>query len=117
MYWYAKVMKKYAVFSGRASRTEYWIFLLCNVLIAFMLGLFESVLGSSRGVLGMLYSLVVFLPTIAVSVRRLHDTGRSGWWMLMALIPVIGTIVLLVFTIEDSQSGENPYGSNPKIAA
>jgi len=116
MHWYAEVMKKYAVFSGRASRTEYWMFLLCNVLIAFVLGLLEGSLGG-RNILNALYSIVVFVPSIAVSIRRLHDIGRSGWWMLIALIPLAGTIILVVFAIEDSEPGENRYGPDPKMAA
>jgi len=113
MNWYLEVLKKYAVFSGRACRTEYWMFFLFNFIIAFALGFIEGIF-KGPGVLGGLYSLAVLLPAIAVGARRLHDTGRSGWWLLISLIPVIGFIVILVFTVQDSQPGENPYGPNPK---
>ena len=110
MHWYFEVLKKYSVFDGRAHRTEYWMFVLVNVIISFVL---EMVLGDP-GVLAVLYSLAVLVPSIAVSVRRLHDIGRSGWWLLVGVIPVVGGIVLLVFAVQDSQLGDNQYGPNPK---
>jgi uncharacterized membrane protein YhaH (DUF805 family) len=113
MNWYLDVLKKYAVFSGRARRTEYWMFFLFNIIIVIAIGVVESIIGSP-GVIGLLYSLAVLLPGIAVSIRRLHDTGRTGWWMLVALVPVIGAIVLLIFMIQDSKPGTNQYGANPK---
>ena len=113
MNWYLKVLKQYADFNGRARRTEYWMFFLFNIIIAVVLGVIESVLGGP-GILGGLYSLAVLLPAIGVTVRRLHDTGRTGWWILVGLIPVIGMIVLLVFMVLDSQPGSNEYGPNPK---
>ena len=115
MNWYLMALKKYADFSGRARRTEYWMFFLVNIVIAVVLGIVEAILGGP-GILGGLYSLAVLLPSIAVTVRRLHDTGRTGWWMLVALIPVIGAIVLLVFMVLDSQPGSNQFGPNPKEA-
>ncbi len=115
MNWYFNVLKKYAVFSGRARRKEYWMFFLINLIIAVVLGLIEGVLGIP-GILGTLYSLAVLIPGIAVSVRRLHDIGKSGWWMLIAFVPVIGIIVLLVFMLLDSRE-ENQYGLNPKAFA
>ena len=114
MNWYFEVLKKYAVFSGRARRKEYWFFFLINIIIAFVLGFIEGLFGSP-GIISMIYSLAVLIPGIAVSVRRLHDTNRSGWWLLIGLIPIIGAIVLIVFMVQDSQSGENQYGGNPKI--
>jgi uncharacterized membrane protein YhaH (DUF805 family) len=111
--WYLKALKQYAVFSGRARRKEYWLFFLFNIIIDLVLGVIERSAGGP-GVLGGIYSLVVLIPSIAVSVRRLHDTDRSGWWLLIGLIPLIGTIVLLVFMVQDSQPGENQYGPNPK---
>ncbi|MHC4458274.1 MAG: DUF805 domain-containing protein [Planctomycetota bacterium] len=113
MNWYLEVLKKYAVFSGRARRKEYWMFFLFNIIIAFVLGLIEGLVGS-QGIVAMLYFLAVLIPGIAVSVRRLHDTDRSGWWLLIGLIPLIGAIVLLVFLVQDSKPGENQYGLNPK---
>ena len=116
MNWYFEVLRKYAVFSGRARRKEYWMFALFNCIIAFVIGFIEG-FGGSPGIVGMLYSLAVLIPSIAVSVRRLHDTDRSGWWCLIALVPLIGTIVLLVFVVQDSKPGENQYGPNPKTIA
>ncbi|NLC70306.1 MAG: DUF805 domain-containing protein [Desulfuromonadaceae bacterium] len=113
MYWYLEVMKKYAVFSGRARRTEYWMFFLINLLIAIGISLVEGILGSP-GVVGSLYSLAVVIPGIAVSMRRLHDTGRSGWWLLIGLIPLLGAIVLLVFMVQEGNPGPNQYGASPK---
>lgn len=118
MNWYFEVIKKYIVFSGRASRSEYWYFILFNLLIGMVLGGIESVIGISgddAGPLVRFYSLFIFLPAWTVAVRRLHDTNRSGWWLLIHLIPVIGTIVFIIFAIEDSTPGDNDYGRNPKI--
>ncbi|OGX13773.1 MAG: hypothetical protein A2351_00685 [Omnitrophica bacterium RIFOXYB12_FULL_50_7] len=115
MNWYIEVLKKYAVFSGRARRTEYWMFFLFNFVIAFVLGFIEGIF-KGPGVLFWLYSLAILVPGIAVAIRRLHDTGRSGWWILISLIPVIGTIVFIVFMAQDSQPNENQYGPNPKAA-
>lgn len=116
MNWYMEVMKKYVVFSGRACRTEYWMFFLFNFVITFVLGILEG-LFNIRGVLGALYSLAVLLPGIAVSIRRLHDIGRSGWWLWISLIPLVGLVVIIIFMVQDSQPGENAYGPNPKKAA
>jgi uncharacterized membrane protein YhaH (DUF805 family) len=117
--WYLEVLKKYAVFGGRARRKEYWMFFLSNLVISFVLILIDILIGTfspqgSAGLLQGLYSLVVLIPSIAVTVRRLHDTGRSGWWILIALIPFIGGIVLLIFMALDSEPGANQYGLNPK---
>jgi uncharacterized membrane protein YhaH (DUF805 family) len=112
MEWYLTVLKKYAVFTGRARRSEFWYFVLFNIIIAFVLNGLSMALGSF--VIGGIYALAVFIPGLAVSVRRLHDTGRSGWWLLLSLIPVVGAIILIVFCIEDSKPGENQYGPNPK---
>jgi uncharacterized membrane protein YhaH (DUF805 family) len=120
MNWYVEVLKKYAVFDGRASRTEYWMFVLFNFLISFALAVIDGVSGLTKatggiGPLGALYALAVLLPGIAVVIRRLHDTGRSGWWFLVVLIPCIGPFVLLVFLVTDSDPGDNQYGPNPKV--
>jgi uncharacterized membrane protein YhaH (DUF805 family) len=116
--WYIEVLKKYAVFSGRARRQEYWMFVLSNVIIVLFLSIIDGIAGSdsegSRSTLTTLYVLAILIPSLAVGVRRLHDTGRSGWWMLIGLIPIIGTIVLLIFIIQDSQLMDNQYGPNPK---
>jgi uncharacterized membrane protein YhaH (DUF805 family) len=112
---YVEVFKKYAVFDGRATRTEFWTFTLGNMVVGVALAILG---GISDGfvVLSYLFSLATFLPSLAVGVRRLHDTGRSGWWWLIGLIPLVGAIVLLVFFVQDSQPGTNEYGPNPKMA-
>src|SRR5690625_7928192 len=94
MNWYLEVLKKYAVFSGRARRKEYWFFFLFNLIITFVLGFIDGFAGTFSvdagiGLLGGIYALAVLLPGIAVSVRRLHDTERSGWWLLISLVPII----------------------------
>jgi uncharacterized membrane protein YhaH (DUF805 family) len=114
--WYLEVMRKYAVFDGRARRKEYWMFFLFNILIAFAIGFTFGVIGATLGLgttlskpVGIIYNLAVLIPGIAVGVRRMHDIGRSGWWILLP-------IVNLVFACRNSQPGENEYGSNPKEA-
>lgn len=106
--WYPEVLKKYAVFGGRAHRREYWFFTLINLLIYIALVLVED-----QRVLATIYSLAVLIPSIAVAVRRLHDTGRSGWWVLLGLVPILN-IVLIVFLALDGQRGPNEYGPDPK---
>ena len=110
---YLATLKKYADFSGRARRTEYWLFVLFSMVIAMVLGVVDYVLGTP-GIVGLLFTLAILIPSIAVGVRRLHDTDRSGWWLLVALIPIIGTIALLIFLLLDSNPGDNRFGANPK---
>jgi uncharacterized membrane protein YhaH (DUF805 family) len=124
MNWYLDVLKKYADFGGRARRKEYWMFALFNALIYIAILIFSAILGSidnSLALIGSLllvvYGLAIFVPSLAVAVRRLHDTGRSGWWFLIAFVPFVGGIILLVFTVQDSVPGENEYGKNPKELA
>ena len=112
MNWYIKALKQYVDFSGRAQRMEFWMFALFNFLISLGLAIIDMVLG--LGILQPLYALAVLLPAIAVGVRRLHDTNRSGWWLLISLIPLIGAIILIVFWVQDSQPGDNAFGPNPK---
>ena len=113
MKWYLLVLKKYAVFSGRASRKEFWMFYLFNIIFAIVAGILDYILGT-RGLFSSLYNLAVFIPELAVTVRRLHDVGKSGWMLLILLIPIIGVIWLLVLLVTDSNPGENKYGPNPK---
>ena len=122
MNWYLEVLRKYAVFSGRARRKEYWYFVLFSTLISIALMAIDGITGTfsplvGTGLLGGLYTLAVLIPTIAVSIRRLHDTGHSGWWLFIVLIPLIGAIVLFVFLVKNSQPDENQYGPNPKADA
>ncbi len=112
--WYLKVIKNYAEFGGRARRTEYWMFTLVNAVIVFLLSMLESIAGI-MGIVTFLYSLAVLIPSLAVVVRRLHDSGRTGWWILVSLIPIVGGIVILVFMCLDSEQGDNEYGPNPKF--
>ncbi|MFE9809318.1 DUF805 domain-containing protein [Streptomyces sp. NPDC005227] len=114
MNWYLDVLKKYAVFSGRARRQEYWMFFLFNVIIAIVLAIVGKVIGTT--LLSVIYSLAVLLPGLGVAVRRLHDTDRSGWWILIALIPIVGTIILIVFLASEGKQQPNEYGPNPKYA-
>lgn len=119
MDWVKRIYGKYADFSGRARRKEYWFFFLFFLLVLIGLSILDTLLGTyseSRqvGLLAGLFWLGSLLPSIAVGVRRLHDIGRSGWWLLLAFLPLIGPVVLLVFAVLDSQPGDNAYGPNPK---
>ena len=119
MSWWLTCMKKYVDFSGRARRTEYWMFVLFNIIFAIVALVLDNILGTASeelgyGLLYSLFSLAIVLPTLAVTVRRLHDVGKSGWWIFISLIPLIGGIWLFVLTVTDSQPGENEYGPNPK---
>jgi len=119
MDWYLAVLKKYVEFTGRARRQEYWMFVLINVVISIGLSIVDNVLGTKTagsGILSGIYSLAVLLPSLAVTVRRLHDTNRSGWWILIGLVPLVGWIVLIIFLVQDSDPGDNQYGPNPKLA-
>ena len=121
MNWYLKVLKQYADFSGRARRKEYWMFVLFNMIFAIVAAILDNVLGiamegTGYGPLYGIYALAVLIPGLAVAVRRLHDVGKSGWLILITLIPLIGAIWLLVLLVTDSHLGENQYGQNSKEA-
>ena len=121
MNWYLECLRKYGVFGGRARRKEYWYFVLFNIIIGIVLAFIDGATGSFSAEVGMgllsgIYFLAVLIPSVAVTVRRLHDTDHSGWWFLISLIPIIGAIVLFVFTVQDSNAGENKYGPSPKAA-
>lgn len=115
MQWYLKVLKNYVGFQGRARRKEYWMFTLISAIISVILTIVELTADLSS-VLTVLYSLAVLLPSLAVGIRRLHDTGKTGWWILLSFIPLIGAIVLLVFLCQDSEENANQYGENPKLS-
>lgn len=125
MNWYLKALKQYADFNGRARRKEYWLFVLFNyiflivaIILDHILGItFDSYLGIGYGPLSVLYRLALLIPGLAVTVRRLHDVGKSGWMILIALIPLIGPIWLLFLIVTDSQPGTNKWGQNPKETA
>lgn len=120
MKWYLKVLKQYADFSGRARRTEYWMYLLFNLIFAVIAAVLDNILGLKftpeipYGYLYLLYALVTFLPGLAVSVRRLHDVDKSGWFLFISLIPIIGGIWLLVLYATEGTQGRNQYGDDPK---
>lgn len=119
MDWYLKVLKNYVGFDGRARRKEYWMFTLFNIIASIVLTVVDVVVGTYNvetgwGLLSGLYTLAVLLPSLAVSVRRLHDTDRSGWWLLIGLVPFIGWLVLLVFMVMEGNSGSNRFGDDPK---
>ncbi len=105
---YLNVLKKYADFSGRASRAEYWVFLLVNIVAVFVLGMIHSVLM-------MLYMLAVTIPMLAVAVRRLHDIGKSGWMFLLSFIPFVNFVVIF-WLFSEGQAGSNEFGANPNEA-
>ena len=113
MEWYLKVVRdNYANFNGRASRQEYWMFFLFNMIFAIVIMGIDIILG--LGFLNIIYSLVVMIPGIAVGIRRLHDIGKSGWMVLIVLIPCIGAFWLLYLMVQDSSPLDNEYGPSPK---
>ena len=119
MKYFLYCLQHYADFTGRARRSEYWYFVLFNFIVSILIGLSLGVIAGLLNVpalvyLAYLWSLAVFIPSLAVSVRRLHDIGRSGWWLLLSLIPLVGSIILIIWCCFDSQPGANQYGSNPK---
>jgi uncharacterized membrane protein YhaH (DUF805 family) len=128
MKWYLKVIRDYAVFAGRSRRKEFWMFTLINIIISILAMLLDSFAGwylfkpdqeglgifYSGGVLETIYQAFILIPSISVTVRRLHDRGKSGWNFLIVLIPIIGTIWVLIECAMDSIPGENQYGPNPK---
>lgn len=111
---YFSVLKKYATFTGRAHRAEYWMFFLFNFIIAVVLSAVDALVGSPL-ILISIYLLAVLIPSIAVGIRRMHDTSRSGWWLLIVLVPLVGGIWFFVLTVLDSTPGDNQYGPNPKM--
>lgn len=135
MEWMLLPLKRYAQFSGRSRRKEYWFFFLFLLIVSMVLMALDSMLGlggstsrdfersatgmsasyySSAGILTFIFALATFIPNLAVAIRRLHDTDRSGWWLLIGLIPLVGAIVLLVFFLTDGTRGPNRFGPDPK---
>ena len=119
MDWYLKVLKNYFNFEGRARRKEYWMFVLFNLIVSFGLGIIDGILGMKTaggiGTFGAVYSLAILIPSIAVGARRLHDIDKSGWWQLIGVIPIVGWIVLIVWTASEGQAGSNRFGPDPKL--
>ncbi|WP_444683869.1 DUF805 domain-containing protein [Alkalicoccus luteus] len=112
MNWYLHVLKNYATFSGRARRKEYWMFFLVHLMILVGLAMMETLIGLPT-VISSVYSLAVLIPSLAVGVRRLHDTNRSGFWILINILPFLGWIIFIVFMALESDSGSNRFGPNP----
>lgn len=117
MNYYLSAWEKFGVFSGRSRRAEYWYFCLFNLIIGIILGIIGGQFGNGVNLLSSLFSFATIIPGLAVSVRRLHDVGKSGWMLLITLIPLIGMIWLLVLLATDSNPGDNKYGPNPKGVA
>lgn len=122
MNWFLRALNKYADFTGRAQRAEYWYFVLFYVLIYVVLAFIDGVTGTynagaGMGILSGIFILAILIPSLSVSVRRLHDIDRTGWWLLIGFIPLIGGLVLFIFTVMDGTKGENTYGPDPKHVA
>lgn len=117
MNYYSICLSKFADFSGRARRREYWTFALVNCLIALLLLILGLAFGEdspASNILVTIFYLIMLIPNLSVSVRRLHDIGKSGWWLFIGLVPLVGSLLLLVWSFMDSEEGENQYGENPK---
>jgi len=124
-YFIDTIKNRYAKFDGRATRSEYWYFILFYFIFSIIAATLDSLvinpmLGASSteagqgGILQMLFALGLLIPSIALGIRRFHDIGKSGWWMLIGFIPILGLLALIYFYVQDSQSGSNLYGENPK---
>lgn len=119
MNFFIDAIKNYATFTGRATRQQYWMFYLFYIIFYIILAILDNALGLANaelgtGVLTTIYSLGLLIPSIAILARRLHDIGRSGWWILLIFIPLIGAIVILIFTLLDSERQANEYGESIK---
>ncbi|BCG10921.1 MULTISPECIES: DUF805 domain-containing protein [Buttiauxella] len=118
MDWYFKVLRNYVGFSGRARRKEFWMFILVNLVLTGVLSILDKMLGlriaKDEGLLTTIYGVLIFLPYWAVQFRRLHDTDRSAWWLLLLLIPIVGWLIILAFNCQNGTPGENKFGSDPK---
>ena len=110
MNYFIDPIKNYVNFSGRATRKEYWMFILIYIILSILLSILDGVLWTN-GILSLVFALFMFLPSLAIAVRRLHDIGKSGWWILISLIPFIWPIWLLVLLVLKSD-GDNKYGPN-----
>jgi uncharacterized membrane protein YhaH (DUF805 family) len=113
MDWYLKVLRQYADFKGRARRKEYWMFILFNLIFCAVAAILDSLLGTYT-LFYCIYAIAVFIPGLAVLVRRLHDVGKGGGWIFISLVPLVGAIWLLILLCTDSEAGNNRFGQNPK---
>lgn len=118
MNWYFKVLRDFSNFKGRARRKEFWVFLMINSIMAILMTVLDELLGTKNpiiyGYFSCIYGLIALVPSIAVMVRRLHDIGKSGWWTLIILIPIIGNTILLVFASFEGEPDDNKWGPDPK---
>ena len=120
MEWATLPLKRYAEFTGRSRRKEYWMFVLLNSGIFIVASILDDIAGTNGMIAGVygpitvVVELALLVPSIAVSIRRLHDTDRSGWWLLIGLVPIVGGIVLLVFMVLEGTHGANRFGADPK---
>jgi len=120
MEWMLMPLRRYAEFSGRSRRKEYWMFVLFIFIVAIVLSIVEGIVGLSGsiggayGPLTLLFLLAIIIPSLAVGIRRLHDTNRSGWWILISLVPIIGSLILIYFYVLPGTIGANEYGPDPK---
>ena len=118
MDWYFKALRNYVGFSGRARRKEYWMFILVNLILTGVLSILDKMLGlriaGDEGALTTIYGVLIILPYWALQFRRLHDTDRSAWWLLLLLIPVVGWLIILAFNCQNGTPGSNKFGRDPK---
>jgi uncharacterized membrane protein YhaH (DUF805 family) len=120
MEWATLPLKKFMQFSGRSRRKEYWSFALLMIAVYIVAGIVDGILGMGGligglyGPLSLLAALFFIIPSFSVGIRRLHDTDRSGWWLLIGLVPIIGGLILLYFFIVEGTRGPNTYGADPK---
>lgn len=116
MNWYLKALRQYLDFNGRARRAEYWVFRVYDLVFLLLAMLIDMLLGTDYpGMFFIGYNILLIIPRLAAKVRRLHDSGNSGWMILLPLIPLIGTIWMFILLITDSEARENQYGPNPKL--
>ena len=114
MNFYLDPWKKFADFKGRARRKEFWIFFFINSAVMYLLQFLTTKLGMVGTIILAVFALAILVPSAAAAIRRMHDIGKSGWWVLINLIPIIGTIWFIILGAKDSQQGSNEYGACPK---
>jgi|RhiMethySRZTD1v2_1073278.scaffolds.fasta_scaffold99419_5 uncharacterized membrane protein YhaH (DUF805 family) len=119
MTWALMPLQKYAVFSGRSRRKEFWMFVLFTFVVEIVLAIIDAIIGTYNTALGIgllsgLFYLAILVPSIALNTRRLHDIGKSGWFQLLFIIPIVGFILWIIWMVRDSDDGVNKYGPSPK---
>jgi uncharacterized membrane protein YhaH (DUF805 family) len=119
MTWALMPLQKYAVFSGRSRRKEFWMFVLFTFIVEIVLAIIDAIIGTYNtaigiGLLSGLFYLAILVPSIALNTRRLHDIGKSGWFQLLFIIPIVGFILWIIWMVRDGDDGVNQYGPSPK---